>query len=154
MPGGVGVTLHYMEQDRQVESCTTWNKLAPVFRGVAVATRLTFRGCVERNENREEERMLRVIERRPEMAARPARQTIYVVQPFEKRRQGRRVGLGPATPIAARDAQHAAMLLERQKHRSGIVGAVAFCRSGDPESGDYDDPVILGSVGELPEEMT
>lgn len=95
--------------------------------------------------------MVRVLDRAADSGRQV--QTVFVVQPFEMKRRGRSMGLAPATPLAARDAHHASLLLERQRHRTGIVGAVAFSRSGDPESGDYDEPVILGSVGEVPEEV-
>lgn len=83
----------------------------------------------------------------------PPRQTVFVVQPFEMRRRGRSTGLSPTVPLAARDEPHARLLLERAPHRTGIVGAVAFSRSGDPESGDFDEPVILGTIGEVPDEL-
>lgn len=83
----------------------------------------------------------------------PLRTTICVVQPFEMRRQRRRTGLAPAAPVQARDANHAGLLLERSVHRTGIVGAVAFSRTGDVASGDFDEPVILGKVGEVPDEL-
>lgn len=81
------------------------------------------------------------------------RATIYVVQPFEERKRGRTVGLAAAAPLPARDRQHAMLLLERARHRSGIVGAVAFSREGDPEAGEYDEAVILGKVGQVPEDL-
>lgn len=85
-------------------------------------------------------------------ASSAGRQTVYVVQPFEMRKQGRRTGLAPASPIPARDSSHAKLLLERTAHRTGIVGAVAFSRTGDPATGDYDDAIIIGQVGQVLEE--
>lgn len=85
--------------------------------------------------------------------AAPSRKTVYVVQSFEMRRMGRRMGLGPSAPVAARDDGHARLLLERALHRTGIVGAVAFSRTGDPSTGEFDEPVIIGQVGEVPEEL-
>jgi hypothetical protein len=94
------------------------------------------------------------MERAPQAAGgKPPRHTVFVVQPFEMRRRGRSTGLAPTVALAARDEAHARLLLERAPHRTGIVGAVAFSRSGDPESGDYDEPVILGKIGDVPDEL-
>jgi hypothetical protein len=86
-------------------------------------------------------------------SGKPPRHTVFVVQPFEIKRRGRSMGLAPTPALAARDEAHARLLLERAPHRTGIVGAVAFSRSGDPESGDYDEPVILGKIGDVPDEL-
>lgn len=85
--------------------------------------------------------------------ATPGRKTVYVVQPFEMRRMGKRMGLGPSAPVAARDGGHARLLLERALHRTGIVGAVAFSRTGDVSTGEFDEPIIIGQVGEVPDEL-
>lgn len=82
-----------------------------------------------------------------------ARKTLYVVQPFEIRRQGRRTGLAAVAPVQARDRAHAMLLLERAIHRTGIVGAVAFSRVGNTVTGEFDEPVILGQVGDVPEDL-
>jgi hypothetical protein len=34
------------------------------------------------------------------------------------------------------------------------AGAVAFSRSGDPNSGEFDDAVILKTFGQVPEDFT
>jgi branched-chain amino acid transport system permease protein len=73
--------------------------------------------------------------------------------PMALRRMGRRMGLGPSAPVAARDDGHARLLLERALHRTGIAGTVAFSRAGDPSTGEFDEPVIIGQVGEVPEEL-
>ena len=33
------------------------------------------------------------------------------------------------------------------------AGAVAFSRTGDPELGDFDDAVILGKFGDVPDDL-
>lgn len=80
-------------------------------------------------------------------------QTIFVVQPFEEWSKGKMVGLRPMAPVPARDQNHATLLLERILGRSGVVGAVAYSRIGDPESGEFTDATILGQTGRVPEEL-
>ena len=83
-----------------------------------------------------------------------ARTTVYVVQSFEMRKRGRQTGLSPVAPVQARDRAHALLLLERATSKTGIVGAVAFARTGDAVTGEFDEPEILGRSGEVPDELT
>lgn len=75
-----------------------------------------------------------------------AKSTYYVVQRF---RIGKRGMFEKADPIQCNSADHAA----RTAHRlgNGIVGAIAFSRSGDAALGEYGEAVILASVGALPD---
>lgn len=73
--------------------------------------------------------------------------TYFVVQPFEVSKRGRAV---PATPIQAQSAAQAMRMAERLAAKGG---AVAFSRTGDPETGDFDDAVVLASIGEVPIEL-
>lgn len=82
-----------------------------------------------------------------------ARTTVYVVQPFELRTRGRQSGLAPTAPVQARDRSHAMLLLERTAHRTGIVGAVAFSRIGDTVTGEFEEPIILGTLGQVPDDL-
>lgn len=74
-------------------------------------------------------------------------QTYFIVQPFQETNRGALVSL---TAIAARDADHARRLTERQVRP--VVGAIAFSRRVDPDSGDYEEAVILARWGRVPEE--
>jgi hypothetical protein len=76
-------------------------------------------------------------------------QTFFVVQPYQETVRGALVAL-PA--IAARDADHALRLVAQQ--RKGAAGAVAFSRQGDPETGDYQDAVVLSRWGRVPDDDT
>jgi hypothetical protein len=38
--------------------------------------------------------------------------------------------------------------------RPGIVGAVAFSRSGDPATGDFWDATVIRKFGEVPDDLT
>lgn len=49
-----------------------------------------------------------------------------------------------------RNAEEARARAERVVTDRVCVGAVAFSRSADPEMGDYDEPVVLGEFGEVP----
>ena len=74
-------------------------------------------------------------------------ETHFIVQPFVRARRGNRLVPGEARQVS--DATTAKRVA--QAH-AGALGAVAFSRTGDPETGDFDDAVILGSFGEVPEE--
>lgn len=76
-----------------------------------------------------------------------ARQTIYVVQPFLRDDRGR---LMPDRPMTARDeadAKHRALMLKDRR-----AGVVAFSRTGDIETGEYDDAVIISKFGAVPDD--
>ena len=73
--------------------------------------------------------------------------TYFVVLPFETSAKGRIVA-GQAQQ--AQSGAHAVRMAERLAAVKG--GALAFSRDGDPEVGDFDEAVILGKFGELPEE--
>ncbi|NGX99833.1 MAG: hypothetical protein G4V63_33035 [Candidatus Afipia apatlaquensis] len=75
--------------------------------------------------------------------------TYYVVQPFEMTRAGRLIA---STAMAAQTGPQAVRMAERQA--AGKAGAVAFSRTGDPETGDFDDAVMLGMFGQVPEDLT
>jgi len=74
-------------------------------------------------------------------------QTYFVVQPFQETNRGALIAL-PA--LAARDADHARRLAERQVRP--VVGAIAFSRRVDPDSGDYEEAVVLTRWGRVPDE--
>jgi len=86
---------------------------------------------------------------------RPKRETVehltyYVVQAF-KAVKGGRGNISADDPMPASDHDHAMRLFERYKPiRAGVV---AFRRTGDPATGDYEDAVILARHGILPAEV-
>lgn len=77
---------------------------------------------------------------------RQTEKTVYVVIPFLQR--GKKVVADQ--PRIARDEQHAKVMASRLAETRPAV--VAFSRSGDPDLGEFDDPVILAQYGELPED--
>lgn len=79
-----------------------------------------------------------------EMSA-SALKTFYVVQPFIK---GKRGGLKADTPIQASSGEAAIRRGERLAESK--AGVLVFSQTGDPEMGDFDEPVFLASHGEVP----
>jgi hypothetical protein len=74
--------------------------------------------------------------------------TFYIVQPFSQALRGR---LHADPPVSASDAAHALRLANRLAERK--AGVVAFSRTGDPDLGELDDPIILARYGQLPPEL-
>jgi hypothetical protein len=77
-----------------------------------------------------------------------ARVTYHVVQSFTAAPDGGWVVDEPREMQSAESARSTAAALARTKK-----GVVAFSRTGDPATGDFDDAVELARFGELPEEF-
>ena len=62
---------------------------------------------------------------------------------------------GGFTPGEAVECPHAAAVrrAEAMSHRDGISGAVAFCRRGNPDLGEFEEAEILKSFGDVPEDF-
>ncbi|MHC1549425.1 hypothetical protein [Phyllobacterium sp. K27] len=71
----------------------------------------------------------------------------FVVQSFSKIKGG----LRPDLPVQAQNTAHARRMAERLSLQKPAV--VAFMREGDPSTGDYDDPRLIATFGELPDEV-
>jgi hypothetical protein len=76
-----------------------------------------------------------------------ARETLYMAQSF--RVDGRK--LVASTPEKHRTAEKAVESARRMSVTK--AGALAFEVTGDPEGGEYDDPVVLFKAGRLPKEF-
>lgn len=77
--------------------------------------------------------------------------TYFVALPFAEDEEGSTV------PGNAEEFQGAAAAIRRAETMSktaGIIGAVAFARSGDPMMGDFKDATILKSFGHAPEDLS
>jgi hypothetical protein len=48
----------------------------------------------------------------------------------------------------------AVMKAEALSRKPGIVGAVAFSRSGDPATGDFGDATVIRKFGYVPEDLS
>lgn len=73
--------------------------------------------------------------------------TVFAVLSFEMTPKGR---IKASQAHAAKDRAHAVRMAERIAAQKG--GALAFSREGDPDVGDFDDAVILGRFGEVPDD--
>ena len=74
--------------------------------------------------------------------------TYYVVIPYSRSDEG---DLVQAEPMEAQ-SRHAAMRLAAQV-AAGTVGAVAFSRTGDPATGDFEPAQWIVRHGETPDEV-
>lgn len=75
-----------------------------------------------------------------------SRVTHFVVQSYRK--MGRR--LVPDEPRVVKDERECLRVAEAAAGRRHAV--IAFSRTGDVDTGDFDDPVILATHGEVPEQ--
>jgi len=77
--------------------------------------------------------------------------TYYVAMPFLQDETGMPVA------GAAEECQHSSGALRRAEamsHAEGSIGAVAFCRSGDPMAGEFGDARVLRTFGEVPDDLS
>lgn len=70
--------------------------------------------------------------------------TYFVVQTFAAVK-GSKTKISAETPMEARDHGHAMRLFER--YMPIRAGVVAFRRTGDPKTGDWEDGIILARHG-------
>jgi len=73
--------------------------------------------------------------------------TYYVAQPFELTKRGHLVA------GQAQQAQTESAAIRRAEVLAKKGGAVAFKRTGDPSSGDFEDAVILKQFGMVPDDF-
>jgi hypothetical protein len=72
--------------------------------------------------------------------------TYYVALAFSKSDDGGEVACDPKE---ARSSEHAIRLAISLAKTDAHCEAIAFSRTGDPALGDFDDAVILKTVGEV-----
>lgn len=72
--------------------------------------------------------------------------TYFVVQVYSTTRMGNVVA---ENPVQAADGDHAVTL--GQRLAGDCRAAIAFSRTGDPATGEWEDAVILGAWGEFPD---
>ena len=73
----------------------------------------------------------------------------YVALQFARTDDGLAAGEGVECP-------HAAAAIRRAQAMSGNeanAGAVAFSRQGSPELGEFEDAVVLGTFGDVPDDF-
>ncbi|MCW6506891.1 hypothetical protein M8523_02505 [Hyphomicrobiales bacterium BP6-180914] len=72
--------------------------------------------------------------------------TYYVVVPFLRDEDGM---LSPGEAKEALNSEAARRRAQAVATATGNVGAIAFSRTGDPDSGDFAEGVVLASFGEV-----
>ena len=77
--------------------------------------------------------------------------TYYVAMPFLQDETG--------LPVAgaAEECHQSSSALRRAEtmaRASGSIGAVAFCRSGDPMIGEFGDARVLKTFGQVPDDLS
>ncbi|MDP4005108.1 hypothetical protein [Methylobacterium sp. NEAU K] len=81
------------------------------------------------------------------MKPEPAGQkTYYVVQGFTRDRRGIRMDL----PLEAGTKGLALRMAERMSERKSAV--VVLARTGNPETGEFEEPEVVCSYGEMPDD--
>lgn len=74
--------------------------------------------------------------------------TYFAVLPFVRNEEGE------LCPMEAVECRSAASSASRARAVGATTaGAVAFCRTGDPESGEWADAVVLARAGETPPDL-
>jgi hypothetical protein len=76
--------------------------------------------------------------------------TYYVALPFVAADDG--VAAGEAVECFNPNA--AVMKAEALSRKPGIVGAVAFRRTGDPATGDFGDATVIRKFGDVPGDLS
>ncbi|MGL4260371.1 MAG: hypothetical protein ACRCTX_02040 [Afipia sp.] len=74
----------------------------------------------------------------------------YVALPFSEDDEGSVV---TGTAEEFQSASTAIRRAETLSRTSGIIGAVAFTRSGDPMTGDFKDAMVLKTFGSVPADL-
>ncbi|EIG63698.1 hypothetical protein [Bradyrhizobium sp. WSM1253] len=76
--------------------------------------------------------------------------TYYVALPFVAADDG--IAAGEAVECFNPNA--AVMKAEALSREPGIVGALAFSRTGDPGSGDFSDATLIRKFGAVPDDLS
>ena len=85
-----------------------------------------------------------------ESACAMAEVTYYVALPFVAADDGVAAG----EPTECFNPTTVVMRAEALARKEGNVGAVAFSRSGDPATGEFQDAKIIKSFGEVPNDLS
>ena len=76
--------------------------------------------------------------------------TYYVALPFVPSDDG--IAAGEA--IECFNPNAAVMKAEALSRKPGCAGAIAFCRTGDPATGEFDDAKLIRKFGDVPEDLS
>ncbi len=76
--------------------------------------------------------------------------TYYVALQFLQDDAGERV---TGEPVECQSSSAAIRRAESLSKQAGVIGAVAFSRSGDPDVGEFSDAVVLRKFGNVPDDL-
>jgi hypothetical protein len=63
-------------------------------------------------------------------------------------------GVAPGQPVECLSASAAILRAEYLSRREGIVGSIAFSRSGDLSAGIFEDARVLKKFGDAPDDLS
>jgi hypothetical protein len=63
-------------------------------------------------------------------------------------------GVADGEAVECFNPHAAVMKAEALSRKPGIVGAVAFSRSGDPATGDFGDATVIRKFGDVPDDLS
>lgn len=75
--------------------------------------------------------------------------TYFVALPFVATDDG----VAPGEPVECLSAETAILRAEHLSRREGVVGSIAFSRSGDLSSGTFEDAQVLKKFGDAPDDL-
>jgi hypothetical protein len=75
--------------------------------------------------------------------------TYFVALPFVAADNG----AAPGEPVECLSASAAIVRAEYLSRREGVVGSIAFSRSGDLSSGTFEDAQVLKKFGAVPDDL-
>ena len=76
--------------------------------------------------------------------------TYYVALPFVATDDG----IAPGEPMECFNPVAVVMRAEALSRKAGHVGAVAFSRTGDPATGDFNDANVIKKFGDVPNDLS
>jgi hypothetical protein len=76
-----------------------------------------------------------------------AQETLFICQPYVLGKKG---ALKPEPPIAYKTELQAAQRASRMMEGGNVVGVDVVRQTADPEMGDYDEPLFLQRLGNVP----
>lgn len=79
-----------------------------------------------------------------------SKQTYFVVLPIVAGKKGRAI---EGIPQPAASGVAAIKLAQRIMAAGRALGVIAFSKTGDPDTGDYEDAVVLCALGNVPPEV-
>jgi hypothetical protein len=76
--------------------------------------------------------------------------TYYVALPFVAAADG----IAAGEPTECFNPVAAVMLAEALSRKEGHVDTVAFCRTGDPATGDFSDATVIRKFRDVPDDLS